>query len=203
MALSRNNSVLSRASSSYYGAPMEACNLESSGSNGPLPVFRLSGRVALITGGGGAIGVETARRLLREGANVSLVDIDSAALQKAVKTLKQTLSTGQAVASRVKTIVADASVEGEVQRVVESTVHAFGKLDCAFLNAGLVWCEGSIFETSEEEYERVMRVNVKSGKHYIYHPHKPSILRTLTDMQRFWVSSTPHPLCDNSVTAVP
>lgn len=184
MPLSQNHGVLSRASSSYYGAPMEASNLESSGSNGPLPVFRLSGRVALITGGGGAIGVETARRLLREGANVSLVDIDSAALQTAVKKLKQTLSTGQSVASRVKTFVADASVEEEVQRVVESTVHAFGKLDCAFLNAGLVWYEGTIFDTSEEEYERVMRVNVKSGMHYIHHPYI-NIVRMLTDIQRF------------------
>lgn len=135
--------------------------------NGPLPVFRLSGRVALITGGGGKIGIETARRLLREGANVSLVDISAEHLQAAVKVIQETLSTGQSIGSRILTIVADATVDSEVDGFVKRTVRTFGKLDTAFLNAGVSYDGTSIFDTSEEEYERVMRLNVKSGEFII------------------------------------
>lgn len=132
--------------------------------NKPLPVFRLEGKVALITGGGGRIGVETARRLLREGASVSLVDISAEALESAVAILKNTLSTGQSVQSRILTVVADVTVEAEVKGYTNKTVGAFGRLDVAFLNAGISYAATSIFDTKEEDYEKVMCVNVKSGK---------------------------------------
>jgi NAD(P)-dependent dehydrogenase (short-subunit alcohol dehydrogenase family) len=135
--------------------------------NGPLPVFRLSGKVALITGGGGKIGVDTARRLLREGANVSLVDIDGDALKAAVQTLQETLSTGQAWQSRILTVVADATVEADVESYTKKTVAAFGRLDCVFLGAGIPYGSTepkTIFETTEEDYEKIMPLNVKSGE---------------------------------------
>ncbi|KAF2749976.1 putative short-chain dehydrogenase [Sporormia fimetaria CBS 119925] len=134
--------------------------------NGPLPVFRLSGTVALLTGGGSKIGVETARRLLREGANVSLVDSSAELLEEAVKTLASTLSTGQVLRSRILTIVANVTDDEEVQVFVKKTITAFGRLDAVFLGAGVPYAghaAKSLFETTEEDYERVMPLNVKSA----------------------------------------
>jgi NAD(P)-dependent dehydrogenase (short-subunit alcohol dehydrogenase family) len=148
--ISRQNSLLNEATLSR---------------NGPLPVFRLQDRVALITGGGGKIAVEAARRILREGGKVCLVDISAAHLQTAVKILKGTLATGQAPHSRIHTIVADVTVEAHVEDAVKKTVIAFGRLDTAFLNAGTTPTSTSLFDTTEEDYERIMRVNVKTGEY--------------------------------------
>src|SRR4051812_3386326 len=102
---------------------MNIPTLKSLGNSGPLPVHRLGDKVVLITGGGGKIAVETARRLLREGANVSLVDIDGDALKAAVDILRGTLATGQGVTSRILTTVADATNESEVERFVNITAR--------------------------------------------------------------------------------
>lgn len=134
-----------------------------SGANGPLPVFRLDGKVALITGGGGKIGQECARRLLREGANVCLVDIDADALAKAREKLSSVLQTGQAVRSRIVTVVADACVEEDVDAYTKKCVAAFGRLDCLLLSPGIDYTAHSIFDTTDEEYELVMKTNVKSA----------------------------------------
>jgi NAD(P)-dependent dehydrogenase (short-subunit alcohol dehydrogenase family) len=142
-------------------------NAKTLGLNGPLPVFRLSGKVAIITGGGGSIGVETARRLLREGANVSLVDIDADALKAAVNVLQNVLSTGEYMQSRVLTIVADVTLGKDVEAYTKRTVHTFGRLDCVFLGAGIPFVAHgakTILETTEEDYERIMPLNIKSGK---------------------------------------
>lgn len=53
-----------------------------------LPSHRLLGKVVLVTGAGGSIGLETSARLLQEGANLGLVDISSDALERAVSQLK-------------------------------------------------------------------------------------------------------------------
>ncbi|KAF2280963.1 NAD(P)-binding protein [Westerdykella ornata] len=148
--------------------------------NGPLPVFRLSGLVALITGGAGKIGHETARRLLREGANVCLVDISAEALRAVVEDLKNLLQTGQAVRSRILTIVADVTVEQAVEEAMRKTVAAFGRLDTAFLGAGVPYASHvpkSIFETTEEDYEKIMPLNVKSA--FLGLKHAALVMREL------------------------
>lgn len=141
-------------------------NAKTLGLNGPLPVFRLSGKVAIITGGGGQIGVETARRLLREGAKVTLVDIDEEALKAATRQLEKVLATGEYLHSRILTVVADVTVEKDVEMYTKRTVHNFGRLDCVFLGAGIPFAaQGAktILETTEEDYERIMPLNIKSG----------------------------------------
>jgi NAD(P)-dependent dehydrogenase (short-subunit alcohol dehydrogenase family) len=130
----------------------------------PLPIHRLEGKVALITGGGGKIGVETAGRLLIEGANVALIDIDQPALEAAVPVLKAAIPTGVPLESRLLTIAADATIEADVEACVKKTVQRFGKLDAALLNASVRDNSTSLFETKEEDWDRIMTTNTKSGK---------------------------------------
>ncbi|KAF2014740.1 NAD(P)-binding protein [Aaosphaeria arxii CBS 175.79] len=129
----------------------------------PLPVHRLSGRVAIIVGGGNDIGIETAKRMLREGAKVSLVDDDVEGLESAVSALKSVLGTGEPVTSRILTIVADVSSEADVESYIKRTVQTFSKLDTCFLNYGVNIPSTGIFDIQEEDYERLMQMNVKSA----------------------------------------
>ncbi|KAH7132331.1 hypothetical protein B0J11DRAFT_521423 [Dendryphion nanum] len=141
-------------------------------SNRPLPVHRLSGIVALITGGGCRTGVETARRLLREGANVCLVDHNAVALEAAANTLKEALFSGENFHSRILTVVADVTSETDVERYTKLVVQNFGRLDTVFLNAGISNEETSIFETTVEDFDAIMNVNVKSAFLGIKHSSK-------------------------------
>ena len=134
-----------------------------------MPIHRLEGKVCLITGGGGKVGVETAGRLLIEGANVALIDIDRQSLEVAVPILKAAIPTGVPLESRLLTIAADGTKEADVQACVDKTVQRFGRLDVALLNAGERDESKSLFDTTEEEFEKIMNTNVTSGKH----PHAP------------------------------
>ena len=130
----------------------------------PLATHRLAGKVAFITGGGGKIGVETAARLIREGANVTLFDISFEALEQALVSLKDAIYTGEIATSRILTVVGDASKEEDVIGAVERTLKMFKRIDIGFLNAGTNYNATPLLDTNEDEYERVMGVNVKSGK---------------------------------------
>jgi NAD(P)-dependent dehydrogenase (short-subunit alcohol dehydrogenase family) len=91
--------------------------------------FSLAGRHALITGGARGIGYATALRMLEAGAAVMINDIDPAALDDAVARLK---AEGFAPESHV----ADVGDLGQVRRLVERTVVAFGTIDVLVNNAG-------------------------------------------------------------------
>jgi len=143
----------------------------------PLPRLRLDGKVALIIGGGGKVGVETAGRLMVEGANVALVDIDQPALEGAIGVLKAAIPTGVPIESRLLTMVADATIEADIEACVKKTLQRFDRLDCALLSAGERDENKSIFETTEEEYEKTMAVNVKSA--FFGLKHVAAAMRTL------------------------
>ncbi|KAF2034567.1 NAD(P)-binding protein [Setomelanomma holmii] len=129
----------------------------------PLPIHRLDGKVAFITGGGGKVGVETAGRLLIEGANVALIDNDQTSLEAAVPVLKAAIPTGVPLESRLLTIAADATKEADVEACVKKTMQRFGKIDCALLNAGERDSSKSLFDTTEEDWDRIMCTNAKSA----------------------------------------
>lgn len=128
-----------------------------------MPIHRLEGKAVLITGGGGKIGVETAGRLLVEGANVALIDIDQPALEAAVPVLKAAIPTGVPLESRLLTIAADATKEADVEACVKKCVQRFGKLDAALLNSAQREETKPLFDTTEEDWDRIMNVNAKSG----------------------------------------
>lgn len=132
----------------------------------PLPIHRLDGKVAFITGGGGKVGVETAGRLLIDGANVALIDINQQSLEVAVPVLRAAIPTGVPLESRLLTIAADATNESDVEACVKKTVQRFGRLDCALLNAGERDDSKSLFDTTAEDFESIMTTNAKSGMLY-------------------------------------
>lgn len=129
----------------------------------PMPIQRLEGKVVMITGGGGKVGVESAGRLLIEGCNVALIDIEQTALEAAVPVLKAAIPTGVPIESRLLTIVADATKEADVEACAKKVVQRFNKLDAALLNCCQRGASKSIFDVTEDDFDRIMTINAKSG----------------------------------------
>ncbi len=129
---------------------------------------RLQDKVAVITGGSGGIGKETAARFLDEGASVLLVDIDQAGLDAA----REALGGGD----RVRTAKADVSNEDDVKRYVQSAIDTFGRIDVFFNNAGI---EGKVAPLEQQEtamFDKVIAINVRGAylglKHVLPHMYK-------------------------------
>ena len=115
--------------------------------------MKLKNKVAVITGGAGGIGLSTARRFLNEGAlGVMLVDINEEALEKAMDLLDS---------NHVDYCVADISTDEDAKRYISQTKERFGRLDILFLNAGVEGVVEPLTEYPEEEFDKVMNVNVK------------------------------------------
>lgn len=114
---------------------------------------RIDGKVAVITGGAGGIGLETAKRFLDEGAEgILLVDLDEDQLKDAAKGLES---------DNVKFFRADVSKSEDVKAYTEKAVQEFGKIDVLFLNAGIEGVVKPLTEYPEEMYDKVLSVNVK------------------------------------------
>jgi len=116
--------------------------------------MQLSGKTALITGGAGGIGRATALLFAREGAAVSIVDRN----EKAGQELAREIS---AAGGRSIFEYADVTRAADCRRVVERTVREFGGIHALFNNAGIIR-RASVVEISEEDWDAVMAVNVKS-----------------------------------------
>ena len=114
----------------------------------------LAGKRALITGGASGIGRATALLFAHEGAAVSVVDLDEAGGQAVAQMIVD--EGGQAIF-----VPCDVSQAADCQRAVQQTVKKLGGLDILLNNAGIIR-RASVLETSEEEWDRVMAVNVKS-----------------------------------------
>lgn len=130
----------------------------------PMPIHRLEDKVAFITGGGGKVGVETAGRLLIDGANVALIDNSRESLEAAVPVLKAAIPTGTPLESRLLTIAADCTSEADVEACVKKTLQRFGRLDIALLNAGERDEEKDLFDVTGDDFDKMMTMNAKSGE---------------------------------------
>ena len=114
--------------------------------------MRLADRIALVTGAGSGFGAGIARTFAREGARVALVDINANAAG----------AVAAAIGANAIALHADVSRRPDVERAVQATVAAFGGLDILVNNAGVAHARGPLAEVSEDEFDRVFAVNLKS-----------------------------------------
>jgi NAD(P)-dependent dehydrogenase (short-subunit alcohol dehydrogenase family) len=122
-------------------------------------VGMLEGKSALITGGGGGIGRATALIFAREGARLAIADAASDAAEETVALVNK--AGGQAIA-----LSGDVTDSAAVKAMVAAVVSAYGRLDCAFNNAGIagyqVGAAGlKTHEWADESFDRMIGVNLK------------------------------------------
>jgi NAD(P)-dependent dehydrogenase (short-subunit alcohol dehydrogenase family) len=116
-------------------------------------IMKLAGKVALITGAASGIGRASAFLFAREGATIVAADIDAAGAQATATRIRE--DGGQAIA-----VAGDVSVAGDAERMVAASVEACGGLHVLFNNAG-IFRHGTVVETEEAEWDRVLAVNLK------------------------------------------
>jgi NAD(P)-dependent dehydrogenase (short-subunit alcohol dehydrogenase family) len=115
--------------------------------------MRLKGKTAVITGGAGGIGLETAKIFLNEGAEgILLVDLNEDQLKDAAKSLES---------DRVHYFAADVSRSDDVKAYTDKAIKEMGKVDVLFLNAGIEGVVKPLTDYPEEMYDKVLAVNVK------------------------------------------
>ncbi|MEM7386879.1 MAG: SDR family oxidoreductase [Verrucomicrobiota bacterium] len=117
--------------------------------------MKLKDKVALITGGGNGIGMETARLFTREGARVALVDVNEDAGRSVAAAIEK--DGGEALF-----VKADVSSSADCERMVAATEERFGRLDILFNNAGIMHGEdGDSEQTEESIWDLTMNINLK------------------------------------------
>lgn len=119
-----------------------------------LETSRLDGKVALVTGSGRGIGAAMATELARRGAKVVVNYANSAdAANKVVESIKK--NGGEAIALK-----ADVGEVAQTTKLMDQAVEHFGQLDIVCSNSGVV-SFGHLKDVTEEEYDRVMRINTR------------------------------------------
>ncbi|MBN9257818.1 MULTISPECIES: SDR family NAD(P)-dependent oxidoreductase [unclassified Mesorhizobium] len=113
---------------------------------------RFVDKAVLVTGGGGAIGSAAARRFAQEGARVAIVDLDA----------RRAEDIASAIGNGAIAITADVSDEAAASEAVARAVKAFGRLDAVFNNAGISGKVAPVHELPTEDWDRIVRVNLRS-----------------------------------------
>jgi NAD(P)-dependent dehydrogenase (short-subunit alcohol dehydrogenase family) len=115
----------------------------------------LAGKSVLLTGGASGIGRAAALAFAREGARVLLADVNVEGGEETAALVRK--EGGEASFTR-----ADVSDESQVEALVGAAVKAFGRLDCAFNNAGITGAVGPLHDIALEGFERTLRNNLVS-----------------------------------------
>ncbi len=116
----------------------------------------LKGKVAIVTGGNSGIGKAIVLELARQGARVV---IDYVCHPEATEALEKQVA---ALGDQAIGVEADVSKVADLQRLINAAVQTFGRLDVMVNNAG-VETRTSVLDTTEEQYERVLEINLKSA----------------------------------------
>lgn len=118
--------------------------------------MNLENKVAIVTGGSSGIGAAIVLEFARQGADVV---IDYRSLPDSAQALEREVI---ALGHRAITVQADVSKLAELQRLIDAAVHEWGRVDILVNNAGIE-TRSSVLETTEEQYDRVLAVDLKSA----------------------------------------
>lgn len=116
--------------------------------------MQLTGKVALVTGGGSGIGKASAILLAKEGAKIAVLGTTE-------EELDQTVAQIQSNGGEAMTLVADISQPDQMQQAIDKIVVQWGKIDIVFANAGINGVWAPIEELSPEEWDKTLNVNLK------------------------------------------
>lgn len=117
--------------------------------------MRVQGKSIIVTGSGGGIGEGIARRLAAEGGRIVVNDVNEAAGRRVCEAI--VAEGGQAVF-----VKADVTKSADMQALVAAAVQAFGRLDVMVNNAGWTHRNRPMLEVSEEDFDKLYAINVKS-----------------------------------------
>ncbi len=112
------------------------------------------GKVALVTGAAGGIGLAAAKAFAQAGASIVMVDNDATLLEAAADDLA---SAGH----KILAITCDVSDRGQVKAMMERTVTTYGRLDAAYNNAGINCDAAPMLETEDDEFDAILDVNLR------------------------------------------
>jgi NAD(P)-dependent dehydrogenase (short-subunit alcohol dehydrogenase family) len=114
----------------------------------------LDGKVCIVTGAAGSLGLASATRFVAEGARVMLVDRERPALDAALKSLPE---------GRATAMLADVANARDTTAYVEATVARWGSIDVLFSNAGISGVIRPVTEYPEDVFDAVVAVNLKGS----------------------------------------
>ena len=114
--------------------------------------MRLKDKTVIVTGAGSGFGKGIAMRFAKEGARVGVIDINAEAAREVASQ----------IGNSAFAMEADVSIDGDVSRMVQEALDRWGQLDILVNNAGTTHRNQPMTEVTEEEYERIFAVNVKS-----------------------------------------
>lgn len=110
---------------------------------------RLEGTRVLITGAAGGIGAACARRLVSEGAQLLLADLNAEAVEAVASELRQPW------------VQTDVTRTADIQRMIDTAYQQWGRVDVLFNNAGVAWAR-PLFEITEDDWDRMLAVNLRA-----------------------------------------
>lgn len=123
---------------------------------------RLTGKVAIITGGSSGIGRETAILFAKEGCNIILTDVNEKGAEETIAMCGPYDTISENVYGKVKFIKADVSKATDWQYVIDETEKNFGRLDILFNNAGIMHPkDDDAINTEENIWDLTMNINAK------------------------------------------
>ena len=115
-------------------------------------MFSLEGKNAVVTGGGSGIGLAISKAFAQQGAHVNILEVNSEAGEAAAQEINEA---GGAATARTDDVTDQAGV-----KAVFDSIAADAPIDCLINNAGIAHV-GNVLNTSEEDFDRVLSVNVK------------------------------------------
>jgi 3-oxoacyl-[acyl-carrier protein] reductase len=121
--------------------------------------LEISGRSAIVTGGSMGIGESVALALAREGCDVAIN------YRRHAEEAQGVVRAVEALGRRGLAVQADVASFQDAERMVRTVVERFGKLDIMVCNAGVTW-DGVIWKMTEEQWDRVISVNLKGYFNY-------------------------------------